>query len=161
MPQFDFAHVFWPQLAWLAVFFSVLYFGIVRATLPKLGRVMEARDNQVTGDLATAERAKAAADKFASDYDAGIVAAQESARAHLLAARGSAAASVEATLASANATLDAKAAAASAALDTAKAGALAEIESVAAEAASEIVEKLTGTRPPAVDTAAAARAALG
>ncbi|MFM9827141.1 MAG: hypothetical protein ACKVOB_00180 [Sphingomonas sp.] len=161
MPQFDFAHVFWPQLAWLAVFFAILYFGIVQATLPKLGRVMEAREDQVTGDLATAEQAKATADQLARDYDAGIVTAQEAARAQLLAARGAAASSVEAQLAAANAALDAKATQAAAALGTAKANALTEIEAVAAEAAAEIVEKLTGSRPSAADVTAAARAAMG
>ena len=160
MPQFDFAHVFWPQLAWLAVFFMILYFGIVQATLPRLGRVMDARENQMTGDLAAAEQAKATADQLAADYDAGIVAAQESARAQLVAARGAAAASVEARLAAANAALDARAAQAAAALDAAKASALAEIEAVTADAAAQIVEKLTGVRPAAADVAVAARAAM-
>ncbi len=160
MPQFDFAHVFWPQLAWLAVFFVILYFGIVQATLPKLGRVMEARESQMKADLASAEQAKAAADKFAADYDAGIVAAQDAARAQLMAARGSASTQVEARLAAANAALDARAAQAAAALGAAKASALTEVEAVALDAAALIVEKLTGTRPAAADVAAAARAAM-
>ncbi len=160
MPQFDFAHVFWPQLAWLAVFFVILYFGIVQATLPKLGRVMEARESQMKADLASAEQAKAAADKFAADYDAGIVAAQDAARAQLMAARGSASTQVEARLAAANAALDVRAAQAAAALGAAKASALAEVEAVALDAAAQIVEKLTGTRPAAADVAAAARAVM-
>ena len=43
MPQFEFGTVFIPQLFWLAVFFVVLYFGIVRLTLPRLGKVMDER----------------------------------------------------------------------------------------------------------------------
>lgn len=160
MPQFDFANVFWPQLIWLAIFFAILYFGIVQATLPKLGRVMDARDNQVAGDIATAERAKADADRLAADYDAGVAAAQESARAQLLAARTSAASAIEGRLAAANRELDAKATAAQAALDETRTSALAEIETVAADAAAAIVEKLTGKRPADADAGAAARAAL-
>lgn len=160
MPQFDFTHVFWPQLIWLAIFFAFLYFGIVQLTLPKLGKVITAREDQMTGDLATAEKAQADATQLGLDYDAGVAAAQDVARAKLTAARLSATASVEAKLAAANETLDAKAATAQASLDAARSSALAEIETVAAEAASAIVEKLTGTRPADTAAAAAARSAL-
>ncbi len=160
MPQFEFATVFWPQLIWLAIFFAILYFGIVQLTLPKLGKVVTAREDQMKGDLATAEKAQAQATQFGLDYDAGVAAAQESARAQLTAARLSATASVEAKLAAANVALDAKAAAAQASLDAARSNALAEIETVAAEAATAIVEKLTGTRPADADAVSAARAAL-
>lgn len=160
MPQFEFARVFWPQLIWLAIFFAVLYFGVIQLTLPKLGKVMNAREDQVTGDLATAEQAKAAADGLTADYDAGVAAAQDAARARLAAARSSAAAAVEARLSSAKAAVDARTADAQEALDAARARALAEIESVAGDAASAIVEKLTGARPAEGDAAAAVRAAL-
>lgn len=160
MPQFDFANVFWPQLIWLAIFFAILYFGIVQATLPKLGRVIDAREGQVTGDIATAEQAKAEADRLAADYDAGVAAAQDSARAQLVAARSSAASAIEGKLAAANRDLDAKAATAQASLDAARGKALAEIEQVAADAAAAIVEKLTGARPAEADALTAARAAM-
>lgn len=160
MPQFDFTHVFWPQLAWLAVFFTILYFGIVRLTLPKLGRVMTAREDQVSGDIATAEAAKAEADAMATAHAEGVAAAQDTARTKLNAARASATASIEAKLATSKAALDARSAEAQAALDTARAGALGQIEAVAADAASDIVEKLTGTRPQAEAASIAAHAAL-
>lgn len=161
MPQFEFSTVFWPQLIWLAIFFAILYFGIVQRTLPKLGRVMTARENQMADDLANAETAHAAATQLGLDYDASVLAAQEAARAQLNAARVTAATAIEAKLAAANATLDAKSAAAQAALDAARGSALTEIEAVAAEAATAIVEKLTGARPADADATAAARAALG
>ncbi len=160
MPQFDFAHVVWPQLIWLAIFFAILYFAIVLPTLPKLGRVMTARENQMTDDIATAEQAKADAERLAAEYEAGVAAAQDSARAQLLAARAAAAKSIENQLATANLALDAKSAAAQASLDAARTSAMAEIEGVAADAAAAIVEKLTGTRPAASEAAQAARAAL-
>ncbi len=161
MPQFEFSTVFWPQLIWLAIFFVILYFGIVQRTLPKLGRVITARENQMTGDLATAEKAQAEATQLGLDYDASVAAAQEAARAQLNAARVNAATAIEAKLAAANATLDANAAAAQAVLDAARGNALAEIETVAAEAATAIVEKLTGMRPADDDAIAAARMAMG
>lgn len=159
MPQFDFANVFVPQVVWLAFFFAILY-GVVLITLPKLGRVMQARDDQVTGDLDTAGRAKAEADRMQADYDAGVAAAQEAARARLIEARSKAAAALEGRLAQSNAELDARGKAAEAALETARSSAMGEIEAVAADVAADIVEKLTGTRPSADDANGAARAAL-
>ncbi|OQW71413.1 MAG: hypothetical protein B7Y43_08095 [Sphingomonas sp. 28-62-20] len=160
MPQFEFATVFWPQLIWLAIFFAILYFGVVQLTLPKLGKVITAREDQMTGDLASAEKAQAEATQLGLDYDAGVAAAQDAARAQLVAARLSATTAVEGKLAAANAALDEKAATAQAALDAARNKALAEIETVAAEAATAIVEKLTGNRPADADAVSAARAAL-
>jgi len=160
MPQFDFAHVFVPQVVWLAIFFAVLYFGVVRFTLPKLGRVMQAREDRVSGDLDTAERAKADADRMQADYDAGVASAQEGARATLGVARASASKALEAKLAASNAAINARAEAADAELAAARTRALGTIEGVAADAAADIVEKLTGTRPGADAIATAAREAL-
>ena len=159
MPQFDFAN-FLPQMVWLALFFAILYFGIVRLTLPKVGRVMQAREDQVAGDIATAEQAKAQADRMAADYDAGVASAQDAARARLGDARAAAAAALEAKLKKSNDALATKSAKAQAALDTARDAAFGQIESVAADAASDIVERLTGQRPAAAAAAKAARTAL-
>ncbi|CAN5466830.1 ATP synthase subunit b 2 [soil metagenome] len=159
MPQFELAN-FTPQLAWLAIFFVILYFGVVRLTLPKLGRVMTAREDQVTGDLNVAERAKAEADRITTAYDAGVAEAQNAARAKMKEAQAAATVAVEAKLASSKAALDASAATAQTALDAALQKVLGQIETVAADVASEIVEKLTGVRPATAEAAAAARATL-
>jgi F-type H+-transporting ATPase subunit b len=159
MPQFNLAN-FMPQLVWLALFFAILYFGVVRLTLPKLGRVMTAREDQVTGDLANAEKAKGEADRMAADYDASVLAAQDAARAKLGEARTAATAALEARLAASNAALDAKANEAQAGLDAALDKALGQIESIAAEAAADIVERVTGRRPAEGEAATAARASL-
>ena len=159
MPQFNLAN-FIPQLVWLAIFFAILYFGVIQMTLPKLGRVMTAREDQVTGDLSTAEAAKAEADRMAADYDLGVATAQDAARAKLGEARSAATAALEARLAASNAALNAQAAEAQAGLEAALGKALGQIESVAADAAADIVDKLTGKRPDAGAAASATRAAL-
>jgi F-type H+-transporting ATPase subunit b len=160
MPQFDFHHVFWPQVAWLAVFFVILYFGIVGPTLPKLGKVVTERENKVTGDIASAETAKATADQLAAEHAAGIASAQDKARALTAEARAKASAAVEARLREANAALDAQAAKAEAELAAARTKAMSEIEGVAADAAATIVEKLTGKRPADAAAATAVRSAM-
>ncbi|MEO5938543.1 MAG: ATPase [Sphingomonas sp.] len=159
MPQFQLAN-FLPQMVWLAIFFAILYFGIVRLTLPKVGRVMQAREDQVAGDVATAEQAKTEADRMAADYDADVASAQDAARARLGNARAAAASALEAKLNKSNDALAAKSAEAQAALDTARDAAFGQIESVAADAAADIVERLTGKRPGGDAAAKAARTAL-
>jgi F-type H+-transporting ATPase subunit b len=160
MPQFEFS-TFLPQMVWLAIFFAVLYFGVVRLTLPKVGRVIEAREDQVSGDLSAAQGAKAESDRMAADYDAGVAAAQDAARTRVTEARAAATQAIEAKLKVANAAVEAKSAKAQAELDAARSSALAEVESVAADAAADIVERLTGKRPADPVAAVAARAALG
>ncbi|WP_136161448.1 hypothetical protein [Sphingomonas flavalba] len=159
MPQFDFA-TFVPQLAWLTAFFAILYFGIVRFTLPKLGRVMTAREDQVTGDIATAERAKAEADNIQAAYDEGIAEARERARATLADSKAQVGRSVEARLAAAGEEVDARLKTAEAALEQARAKAMTSIESIAAEASADIVERFTGKRPTPSVAAKAAKAAV-
>jgi F-type H+-transporting ATPase subunit b len=154
MPQFELAN-FIPQLAWLAVFFAILYFGIVRLTVPKIGQVIGEREQTVSGDIQTAEAAKAEADRIEADYAASVAAAREQAREAVNAARGRATKAVEQRLAAANAEVETKQAAAQAQLDAARVKALADVEAVAAEAAADIVERLTGARP---DTQTATRA---
>lgn len=159
MPQFELAN-FLPQLFWLAIFFAILYFAVVRPTLPKLGRVMDARENQVTGDLDTAAKAKAEADRMANEYDEGVAAAQNEARARIVAAQANAARQLEAKLHESNDAIHARTEAAEANIASARARAMGEIESVAADAAGDIVEKLTGARPDPARAQDAVRAAL-
>jgi F-type H+-transporting ATPase subunit b len=159
VPQFDLAN-FVPQLVWLAIFFAILYFGIVQMTLPKLGRTMAAREDQVTGDIAAAERAKAEADTTAASYAESIDAAHKAARSSIGEAKAKAAANVEAAVKAGNAALAEQAAAADAKLAVARNKALGEVESVAADAAADIVERLTGTRPDAALVSNAAKSAM-
>lgn len=159
MPQFNLDN-FVPQLVWLTIFFAILYFGIVRFTLPKLGRVMAAREDKVAGDLSTAETAKAEADRIEADYAAGVAQAQEKARGALAEARSNAAKAVEARLAAANAEIARKNEVAEAELAQARDKALGTVEGIAAELAADIVERLTGSRPDTKESARVAKRAM-
>jgi F-type H+-transporting ATPase subunit b len=147
MPQFDFANVFLPQFVWLLLFFAILYFGIVRLTLPKVGTVMQAREDKVTGDIAAAEAAKLASNKLAEDYATGLDAAHKSAAATVADARAKAAANLQAAMTRTGAALAERLAESEAALAAARAKAVGEIDSVSSELAADIVERLTGKRP--------------
>ncbi len=159
MPQFDFAHVFWPQLAWLAISFALLYFGVVRLTLPKLGKVMDARDNKIAGDIAEAKAAKANADAIDARYHADMAMSRDEARNAIALAKAAAAKSTEARLAVAAQQAEAEIAAAEARIAEAVTKAEGTLRDAAAESAADIVAKLTGKQPKP-DAAQAAVAAL-
>ncbi len=143
MPQFDFASVFIPQVAWLAVLFAVLYFGVVRLTLPKLSRVMDAREDRIADDLAAARTAKDGADSVRAEYHAAMDRARDEARAAVAAAKASAAAAGEVRLAQARSAADARLAEAEAAIARSSAEAEPALRDAAAEGAQAIVARLT------------------
>ena len=160
MPQFDFASNFLPQVVWLAILFAILYFVVVRATLPRLGKVMQEREDKVMGDLKLAETAKAESDGVAEAYHAELRKAQEEARTLLGSARSDAQKSIEARLHEIDAAIAGKLDAAQASLDAARNRAAGEVQAIAADAAGSIVERLTGVRPAEDQAKAAAAAAL-
>ena len=159
MPQFDFGQVFWPQIAWLAVCFVILYFGVVRLTLPKLGKVMDARDQSIADDLATAKAAKESADTIDAQYHADMAASREEARKAIGEAKASAAKATETRLAEAASKAEAALAAAEGRIAKAVAKAESTLNDAAAESAQAIVAKLTGVEPK-LDAAKASVAAL-
>ncbi|MBA4161278.1 MAG: ATPase [Novosphingobium sp.] len=147
MPQFDFAHVLWPQLAWLFVTFAVLYFGVVRLTLPKLGKVMDARESSISGNLATAQAVKQAADEIDARYHAEMNASREEARKAIADAKAKAAKSTEAKLSKAGAKAEAALSEAEDRIAQAVAKAEGALATAAAENAQAIVARLTGVEP--------------
>jgi F-type H+-transporting ATPase subunit b len=146
MPQFQLEH-FVPQLAWLALFFAILYFGIVRLTLPKVGRVMAAREDTIRTDVDTAEKAKKEADDFHAAYEAEIARVHGSAQASIAEATAKATKSREAKLAEAQTRIDARLDEAATELAQVRGKAVKEIDRVAADAARDIVQQLTGRAP--------------
>jgi F-type H+-transporting ATPase subunit b len=155
MPQFE-LHNFLPQMAWLGLLFAVLYFGVVRLTLPKVGRIVEGREERVRSDIASAAQAKEKADQVGAAYQFALAKAHEQARDMLKTAGADARAKTEAQLAKSGEALEKSQAAASEELAAARTKALSQIESLSADTAADIVERLTGNRP----TAAAANAAV-
>ncbi|MEI6485591.1 MAG: ATPase [Sphingomonadales bacterium] len=154
MPQFDPAS-FASQIFWFGVFFTLLYVVVVRPTLPKLGRVIEARETQVTGDLDRAEAAKANADTLRQSRDAAIKAARDAAQAEVAKAKDAAAQAADAQLKALAARLDAEADAAAATLAASRSAARASLETTVAELTSEAVAKLAGISVTPADVSAA------
>ncbi len=156
MPQFDPAN-FLPQLAWLAVIFAVLYFAIVRPTLPKVGRVIDEREQRVSSDLDAAEVAKTEADAIRTRYDAGMATAREAAQAEVAAARAKASQAIETRMKALAATLDARSDEAAVRIAAARSAAEAKLAATTADLTGEAVARLTGltVSPAEIDAALA------
>ena len=147
MPQFDFANVFVPQMFWLAIFFVVLYFGVVRTTLPKLGKVMDARDDTIAGDLVAAREAKDRADALVAELRSESDRSRESARSMIAAAKDEATAAGTRRLMSADQAINARLVEADERIGAARDEARASIRDLATDGAQAIVAKLTGSKP--------------
>jgi F-type H+-transporting ATPase subunit b len=150
VPQFDSAY--WlPQLVWLAAIFAVLYFAVVRPTLPKVDRVIDEREGRVAGDLDAAEAAKAEADSIRSRYDTGMAAARDAAQARVGAAQADAAKAAEVRMKALAEVLDGKADEAAARLAAARDAARASLAATTTELTAEAVTRLTGLTLPAAE----------
>lgn len=160
MPQFDFGNVFIPQLFWLSVFFVLLYFGIVRMTLPRLGKVMEEREGKVTGDLDQAKTAKDEADVLSDANAALLEKHRDEARTTTATAEGRGAAERARKLEAADAAVGQKIAAAEQRIAEARTAAEASLSDVAVESARAVVARLTGTEPADGEARSAVAAAL-
>ena len=154
MPQFDPAN-FASQLFWFGVIFTLLYFFVVRPTLPKVGKVIDAREAQVAGDLTLAEAATGAAGTLRADHETAMKAARDAAQIAVAQARDSAAKATDVQLKALGARLDADADAAAASLELALGSARAGLQSTVAELTSEAVAKLAGIEITPADVSAA------
>ncbi|HRD78672.1 MAG TPA: F0F1 ATP synthase subunit B', partial [Hyphomicrobiaceae bacterium] len=67
MPQFNPEH-FVPQLFWLIVSFTLLYLLLSRIALPRIGQVIEERQDRVRRDLDEANRMKSDTEKALAAY---------------------------------------------------------------------------------------------
>lgn len=136
---------------WLAAIFAVLYFAVVRPTLPKVGRVIDEREGRVAGDLDAAETAKAEADSIRTRYDDGMASARDAAQARVAAAQADAARAAEDRMKALAAVLDAKATEAATRLATARNTARASLAATTTELTAEAVTRLTGMTVPAAE----------
>jgi F-type H+-transporting ATPase subunit b len=148
MPQIEqIAATYASQFFWLLLTFGILYFGIARALLPKVGRVVENREATIAGDLEAARAAQARAAEAQERRDAQLAAARVQAQELTNAAKNDASRRNAAQLAALDERLAVQTAEGEARVAASRQSALAELDSIAARAAGDIVMRLTGTSP--------------
>jgi F-type H+-transporting ATPase subunit b len=159
MPQLD-ATWFASQIFWLIVAFATLYYLLSRKALPRLGEILEARQDRIAADLDEAERLRRDAEEALASYQKLLAGAQGEAhnllaetQARLLASAAERQAELDGQLAQQLAEAEARIAAA-------KDGALAELEEAAIGAAQAAAQRLAGLKVPKRTAQAALRKVL-
>lgn len=143
LPQFD-PTSFSSQLVWLALVFAFLYFVFSRFSLPKIGRVVETRNDKINLDRDTAERLTLEAQSVMEAYEKGLATARnESARFHAESADAIKKQTEDAMKVFAEKS-EKQLKATEARLEDSKAHVMDEMHTIAAEIASAAAEKIVG-----------------
>ena len=159
-PPFDPTH-FASQLLWLAITFGLFYLFLKHVVLPRLGGILEVRQDRISQDLDQAGRLKGEADAAVAAYEQELATAKANANAIGQTARDSARADADAERKKVEAELESKLNAAEARIASIKASAMGEVGTIAEETASAIVRELVGGTVDKAAVAAAVKTARG
>ena len=160
MPQLEMGD-YAPQIFWLVVTFVALMLIMWSVGLPRIRRVIEAREGKIGGDLAEAESAKGRAEAALKAYEDALAEARTRAHGVLAETQAKLAAEADALRAELDADLAARAAEAEARIQETRAQALASLRDVAGEVARAATERLVGTTPSEAAARAAVEASMG
>jgi F-type H+-transporting ATPase subunit b len=148
------------QLVSLLIAFVALYLIVSRIALPRVGGVIDVRQNAIDGDLAEAQKLKDASDAALKAYESELAAARSRAQAIGTETREKLNAASEAERKTLEGQLAAKLAEAEKAIAATRASAMSNVRGIAADAAAAIVQQLTGKKPDAKSVKSAVEASL-
>jgi len=158
-PPFESTY-FASQLVSLVIAFVALYIIVSRFALPKVGGVIEARQNAIDADLAQAQKLKDESDASLKAYEADLAAARSRAQAIGTETREKLNAAAEAERKTLEDKLAVKLADAEKQIAATRTAAMSNVRTIAADAASAIVQQLTGSAPDAGSVRSAVDASL-
>jgi len=159
MPQFD-VTTFPTQLVWLVIAFVLLYVLMERVALPRIGQVLEERQEKIDDNLDTAEQLRTESETEAEAYEAALVQAREQARGVIQEAARSGADEATRRQEELGRDLADQIKAAEENIVAAKQDAVSGIREAALAAASDATERLIGIKPSDAALAAAVDQAL-
>jgi F-type H+-transporting ATPase subunit b len=145
-PPFD-SSTFASQLVSLVIAFVALYLIVSRIALPRVGGIIDARQNAIEGDLAAAQKLKDESDAALKAYESELAAARSRAQAISNETREKLNAAAEAERTALEAKLNAKLADAEKQIAATRTAAMSNVRGIAADAASAIVQRLVGVVP--------------
>jgi F-type H+-transporting ATPase subunit b len=148
------------QLVSLAIAFVALYLIVSRIALPRVGGVLDKRQNTIDGNLAEAQRLKDESDGALKAYESELAAARS--RAHAIGAetREKLNAASEAQRKTLEERLALKLAEAEKTIASTREGAMRTVRGIATDAAAAIVQRLTGVAPDGTSVGQAVDASL-
>ena len=158
-PPFDSSN-FPSQLVSLAIAFVALYLIVSRIALPRVGSVIDARQNAIEGDLAEAQKLKDESESALRAYESDLAEARSRAQTIGVENREKLNAAAEAERKGLEERLAAKLADAEKTIAATRTAAMSNVRGIAADAASAIVQRLTGQVPEGKTVRAAVKASL-
>ena len=159
LPQLDLS-TYSSQAIWLVITFVALYFLMNNLALPRIGEVLEERQNRIDDNLAKAEDLKAQANAAASAYEKSLAKARAEASDAIRAEKDKAAMEAHDRQAKLSAELAQNIKSAENSINKAKLDALEGIATVAVDVASAAVAKLMGEGANEKEIGAAVATAL-
>jgi F-type H+-transporting ATPase subunit b len=148
------------QLVSLLIAFVALYLIVSRIALPRVGRLLEERQNAIEGDLAEAQKLKDASDAALKAYENELAAARARAQAISAETREKLSAASEVERKKLEERLSHKLAEAEKTIAATREAAMRNVRGIAAEAAAAIVQRLTGVLPDGKSVDSAVDASL-
>jgi len=145
-PPFE-SSTFASQLVSLLIAFVALYLIVSRIALPRVGSVLDMRQNAIEDDLAEAQKLKDASDGALKAYESELAAARSRAQAIGAETREKLNAASEAERKTLERRLAVKLAEAEKTIAATRQAAMSNVRGIAAEAAAAIVQRLTGASP--------------
>ena len=135
------------QLVSLVIAFVALYLIVSRIALPRVGSVIDARQNAIEGDLAAAQKLKDESDAALKAYESDLAAARSRAQAISNETREKLNAASEAERKTLEDRLSVKLADAEKQIAATRQSAMSNVRGIAVDAAGAIVQQLTGVLP--------------
>lgn len=145
-PPFD-SSTFASQLVSLVIAFVALYLIVSRIALPRIGGVIDARQDAIEGSLAEAQKLKDESDAALQAYERDLAAARSRAQAIGNETREKLSAASEAERKTLEQRLATKLADAEKSIASTRQTAMSNVRNIATDATAAIVQRLTGAAP--------------
>jgi len=159
LPQLN-VSTFSSQVVWLVITFVVLYVLMSKVALPRIGEVLEERQNKIDDNLAKAEELKAQAEAASNAYETSLSDARGEAQAAIRDVKDKAATEAASRQSALNEKLQAQITSSETAIAKARDEALSGIKDVATDVATDVFDKLVGEAPNAKSVDGAIQDAL-
>lgn len=159
-PPFD-TTTFASQIFWLAITFGFLLWFMQKVIVPRIGGILETRQDRIAQDLDKAHELKTEADEAIAAYEQELASARTSANEIANKARDSAKAAAEAERQKVEASLAAKMAEAETRIASIRDQAMADVGAIAGETTEAIIAHLIGVDVTKAELEQALKAAEG
>ncbi len=160
MPQLD-PSSYPSQIFWLAVFFALFYGFMLTVAMPRLHRILEARQARISDDLNHATTASGDAAQLKAELDLSLALARDQARTVVAAANDDIRTQATARDASLSAELATRIETAEASIQAARAQAMSSIEDIASGILLEALPKVASVSPNGEEARSAVSRAAG